>query len=217
MEEINLYDLLRYYVKRWLTIAIAIIVGATIGLVYTFYVQQPQYKSTATVLLIGVNNTGNNQGSVTINNYVNLFTSRRVLEPVIDKLGYNGNYEKLAKSTTAENTKNTDIIKLTMRTNDAKTSKSLLESAIQEFDTQAKALYGKTSVKINVVDSATTPSAPDNIKPVQQIGVATAATTMLTIIALFFVYDYRKSQVTAKQKGVHLEPPTTKARKKAKK
>ncbi|MDO4684830.1 MAG: Wzz/FepE/Etk N-terminal domain-containing protein [Candidatus Saccharibacteria bacterium] len=195
MEEINLYDLLRYYAKRWLTIVVALMIGAIASIVYTFYVQQPQYKSTATVLLIGANNTGTNQGSVTINNYVNLFTSRRVLDPVIDRLGYSGSYEHLAKNTTAENTKNTDFIKLTMKAGSAKGSKALLELAIQEFDNQAKALYGKSSVKLNVVDAATLPTSPDNIKPVQQIGVATAGAGMLAIIALFFVYDYKKSQL----------------------
>ncbi|MDO4759612.1 MAG: Wzz/FepE/Etk N-terminal domain-containing protein, partial [Candidatus Saccharibacteria bacterium] len=206
MEEINLYDLLRFFAKRWLTIAASLLVGTALGVAYTFYIQQPQYKSTATVLLIGANNTGGNQGSVTINNYVNLFTSRRVLDPVIGKLGYSGSYEQLAKSTSVENTKNTDIIKLSLKTGNAKDSKALLESAIQEFDYQAKALYGSTSVKINVVDSATLPSSPDNIKPVQQIGVATAAAGVLAIIVLFFVYDYRKSVGVARQKGVQIEP-----------
>lgn len=200
MEEINLYDLLRYYAKRWLTITIALMIGAIVGTIYTFYIQQPQYKSSATVLLIGANNTGNNQGSVTINNYVNLFTSRRVLDPVISKLNYSGGYEKLASSTTAENTKNTDIIKLSLKTSNAKDSKALLEAAIQEFDDQAKALYGKTSVKLNVVDSATMPSSPDNVKPIQQIGIATAGAGFLTVITLFFIYDYRKTQMITERK-----------------
>lgn len=210
MEEINLYDLLRYYAKRWLTVTIALMIGAIIGTVYTFYIQQPQYKSSATVLLIGANSTGSNQGSVTINNYVNLFTSRRVLDPVIGKLGYNGGYEKLANNTTATNTKNTDIIKLSLKTSNAKDSKALLEAAIKEFDDQAKSLYGKTSVKLNVVDSATMPSSPDNVKPLQQIGVATAGAGFLAIIMLFFVYDYRRSQILT-------EPKTTKAKSRKKK
>ena len=212
MEEINLYDLLRYYAKRWLTITIALMVGAIVGTIYTFYIQQPQYKSSATVLLIGANNTGSNQGSVTINNYVNLFTSRRVLDPVISKLEYNGGYEKLASNTTAENTKNTDIIKLSLKTSSAKDSKALLEAAIQEFDNQSKALYGKTSVKLNVVDSATMPSAPDNVKPVQQIGVATAGAGFLAIVALFFVYDYRKSQILTKRKATKAKSRNKKAK-----
>ena len=87
MEEINLYDLLRFYAKKWLTIASFAIAGAIIGVIFTYYIQQPLYKSSATVLLVGTNRTSG-QESVVLNNYVKLFTSRRVLTPVIDKHDY---------------------------------------------------------------------------------------------------------------------------------
>ena len=57
MEEINLYDLLRFYAKKWLTIASFAIAGAIIGVIFTYYIQQPLYKSSATVLLVGTNRT----------------------------------------------------------------------------------------------------------------------------------------------------------------
>lgn len=213
MEEINLYDLLRYYGKKWLTLVIAMMIGAIIGVSYTFYVQQPAYKSSATMLLIGTNNTGNNQGSVVLNNYVNLFTSRRVLDPVIANSDYSEGYSKLASNTTAENAKNTDIIKVSMSTSDPKMSKSLLESSIQEFEKQAKSLYGNNSVKITVVDTANTPDAPSNIKPVQQIGLTTIGALALAIVVLFFVYDYRNSRaINSKSKT----PKNTKTRKNTK-
>ena len=200
MDEINLYDLLRFYTKRWLTIAIAVMIGAIISITYTYFIQQPQYKSSATILLIGADHSGSNQGSVTLNNYVKLFTSRRVLDPVIANNDYSDDYKTLSGNTTAENVKNTDIINVSMSTSNPKTSKALLESAIQEFEKQSKSLYGNSSVKISVVDSADTPNGPSNIKPLQQIGLMTAASMALAIIVLFFVYDYRKSQLTTKTK-----------------
>ena len=67
MEEINLYDLLRFYAKKWLTIASFAIAGAIIGVIFTYYIQQPLYKSSATVLLVGTNRTSG-QESVVLNN-----------------------------------------------------------------------------------------------------------------------------------------------------
>ena len=68
MEEINLYDLMRFYARKWLTIATVVMMGAILGVIYTFFVQQPQYKSTATLLLIGTTRTSN-QDSVVIHSH----------------------------------------------------------------------------------------------------------------------------------------------------
>ena len=211
MEEINLYDLLRFYAKKWLTIASFAIAGAIIGVIFTYYIQQPLYKSSATVLLVGANRSSS-QDSVVLNNYVKLFTSRRVLTPVIEKHDYNKSFESLVSNTTAENTKNTDFINLSISTTDAKTSKVMLESAMQEFSKQAKELYGDNSVRISIVDAANTPTGSTNVKPLQQIGIATVALTALSIIGLFFVYDYKHSQLVkaANAKPAAKKKPTKK-------
>lgn len=193
MEEINLYDLMRFYARKWLTIATVVMIGAIIGIIYTFFVQQPQYKSTATLLLIGTGRTSN-QESVVLNNYVQLFESRRILEPVIAEQKYDATYDKLAANTTAENVKNTDIINVSISTSSPKTSKALLEAAIEKFREEAKTLYGDGAIKINVVDAADAPIAPTNVKPIQQVGLATVAAFALAVVALFFIYDYTTTQ-----------------------
>lgn len=193
MEEIDLYDLLRFYAKKWLTIATFVMLGGIAGVAYTYFVQSPQYTSKATILLVGTNRTSSASDSVTLNNYVQLFTSRRVLEPVITEHEYNKGYDTLVSNTTAQNTKNTDIINVSISTSDAKQSKALLEDGIQSFRKQARELYGDNTIKINIVDAASLPGQPTNVKPVMQIGLAVAAGFALGIISLFFMYDYRMS------------------------
>ena len=194
MEEINLYDLLRFYIKKWLTIAIFVMIGGIVGIAYTYYIQTPQYESKATLLLVGTDHTSGSQESVTLNNYVELFKSRRVLDTVIADQGYDKDYDTLVSNVTARGTKSTDIINVSIKTPDAKQSKVLLESAIESFRNEAKELYGNSSIKINTVDAASTPKSPSNVRPVIQIGLAAVAGLMLAIIGLFFVYDYRHSQ-----------------------
>ncbi|MBH1956616.1 hypothetical protein I8H84_03465 [Candidatus Saccharibacteria bacterium] len=193
MEEIDLYDLLRFYAKKWLTIATFVMLGGIAGVAYTYFVQSPQYTSKATILLVGTNRTSSASDSVTLNNYVQLFTSRRVLEPVITEHDYNKGYDTLVANTTAQNTKNTDIINVSISTSDAKQSKALLEDGIQSFRKQARELYGDNTIKINIVDAASLPGQPTNVKPAMQIGLAVAAGFALGIISLFFMYDYRMS------------------------
>lgn len=191
MEEINLYDLMRFYARKWMTILIAIMIGAIAGIAYTFYIQQPQYKSTATLLLVNTGRTVSNQESVVINNYVELFTSRRVLGPVVEAQRYEQGYQSLSSQTTAVNVKDTDIINVSIATTDAKKSKALLESAINKFKDESKQLYGDSTVKISVVDAANEPTDSINKKPLQQIGLAVVGSTVIAIIGLFFVYDFR--------------------------
>lgn len=167
--------------------------GGIVGVAYTYFVQSPQYTSKATILLVGTNRTSSASDSVTLNNYVQLFTSRRVLEPVITEHDYNKGYDTLVANTTAQNTKNTDIINVSISTSDAKQSKALLEDGIQSFRKQARELYGDNTIKINIVDAASLPGQPTNVKPVMQIGLAVAAGFALGIISLFFMYDYRMS------------------------
>jgi capsular polysaccharide biosynthesis protein len=194
VEEINLYDLVRYYIKNWLNIVTAVLVGAIIGVAYTYLVQTPLYESKATLLAIGTGRTSANQDSVVLNNYVGLFKSHRVIDPVMQEQDYKDGYDKLISNTTAENQKNTDIIKVSISTKDPKTSKALLESAIQSFRLEAKELYGDNTIDIKTVDSASVPTQPSNVKPYLQIGLAVMASVALAIIILFFMYDYSITQ-----------------------
>lgn len=216
MDEINLYDLMRFYGKKWLTIVSFALFGAIIGIVFTFFIQKPTYKSSATVVLVGTARSGGQESPV-LNNYIELFTSRRVLESVIAKHNYNISYESLASNTTATNAKNTDIINLSLTTSNADTSKAMLESAIQEFTEQSKALYGDGSIRVNIMDGANLPKQSANVKSFQQIIIAIVSMSVLSIIILFFVYDYQHSQSSrptnkkpAKKKPVATKKPAKK-------
>lgn len=194
MEEIDLYDMLRFFVKKWLTIVTFVMIGAIAGIGYTYFLQTPEYTSKAQLLLVG-NTRSSASDSVVINNYVQLFSSNRVLGHVANEQNYDKGYEALAEQTTAENVKNTDIINVAISTTDAKQSQAILETAIETFSQQAKTLYGDNNIKINVVDGASLPSSPSNVKPVVQIGIATIVGLVLAVVSLFFVYDYRMSRL----------------------
>ena len=213
MEEIDLYDLLRFYAKKWLTIVTFVMLGGIAGVAYTYFVQAPEYTSKAQMLLVG-NTRSAASDSVVLNNYVQLFTSHRVLDKVIDSQHYTAGYDALAAHTTAQNVKSTDIINVSISTADAKQSQSLLESAIESFRDEAKKLYGDNNIKINVVDGASQPSRPANVKPAMQIGLAVAAGFVLAVIALFFVYDYRHS--ATKRRTTTESPVTTEETRKPK-
>lgn len=187
VQEINLYDLVKFYARNWGAVLTAIFVGAIVGLIYTFFIQTPLYKSDATALVVN----GGTADTKLNNNYTELFRSRLVLDTVIDGHDYDGNYEKLLSRTTATNDKNTDILKVSIADPDPGKSRELLSTALESFKTEAGKLYGSENIKI--VDSATLPTDPYNVKILQQVGLASAASFFLAVIVMFFVYDYRLS------------------------
>ena len=191
METINFYQLIRYYARKWPVMIVAILVGIGLGVAYVLSIQQPQYKSSATLLLTGVEQ---GQNTITLTNYTTLFTSRRVLDPVIDRAQYKGSYETLLANTTAKHVKNTDIITVSMNAGEPKMSETLLKQAITEFEKQTKALYGKTKVSIKTVDAVNTPSAPASIGLWQAMALGGGGALLLAIVGLFFAYDYAQSQ-----------------------
>lgn len=189
MQEINLYDLLRYYARNWLNLLSALLVGAIIGLVYTAFIQTPLYKSEATMLVVGARTSATD--TTLNNNYTELFKSRLVLGTTTDQLGYGGDYNQLLARTTATNDKNTDVLKVSVVDSDAKKSQRLLRTAVETFKAQAGKIYGSNNIK--TVDVATLPSAPYNVNLVTQVGLSMVAVFALVTIVLFFMYDYSLS------------------------
>lgn len=202
MQEINLYDLIRYYIKNWRILLSAAFVGAILGLIYTGFIQTPLYKSEATILVVGANST---QNTTVNNNYTGVFKSRRTLDSVISKQSYKGSYEQLLSRTTATNEKSSDIIKVSISDPEANKGRELLTVALATFKKEADALYGVDNIKI--VDAASTPTKPYNVSVVNQVSLAIAALLLTTIVLLFFIYDYSISEGAPVSKLILINHP----------
>ena len=192
MQEINLYHLLKYYAQNWATILSFLILGLLAGLIYNNVIQTPLYKSEATLLLVNPAGQRTTQDAVLINNYVELFKSRRVLEPVIREHNYGGSYDQLVGNVEAVNDEDTEIIKVAISSDNAKMSQALTEGAVASFKQEAKTLYNATN--ITTVDEATNPSEPYNVKELPQLGIGATGGLFTSLLLLFFVYDYKTSK-----------------------
>ena len=215
MQETYLYNLIRFYSKRWLIIISVTFFGLVLGFVYSNYIQTPMYKSEATLLLVQPNSATNRtvQDVTLINNYIELFKSRRVLEPVIEKQKLNTSYNDIVGLVEASSSANTEVIKVAVSTNDPQKSKDFLASAVGSFKSQVSQLYKVDNVKI--VDSASLASEPYNIhKELLSFGMA-AVCFIGVFVVMFFAYDYnfikqskiaeedmQKKQVLSEQKVV---------------
>jgi len=189
MQEINLYHLLKFYAKNWMTVILVTTFGIVLGFVYNNYIQTPLYKSEATLLLVNPSDKTATQDTTSINNYVELFKSRRVLEPVIAKQNMDTTYDDLANSVQATNQKDTQVIKVSIATEDPFTSTAFISGAVTSFKKQIKQLYGIDNVQ--VVDNASFNKISSNVHTEIQLALATVAGFIVSVIALFFVYDFQ--------------------------
>ncbi|PKL31554.1 hypothetical protein CVV43_01640 [Candidatus Saccharibacteria bacterium HGW-Saccharibacteria-1] len=203
VQDINLYQLLKFYAKNWIWIVSITLTSLVLGIIFCNFIQTPMYKSEATLLLVRSNSlaSGTSQDTVLINNYIELFKSRRVLDPVIEKQKLNIAYDEMAGLVEASNSKSTEVIKVAVSTTDAEKSKSFLEEAVISFKAQVKQLYKLDNVK--VVDSASLASKSYNINKGLTILLSTVAGFLFIIIILFFVYDFR---ISTKSKKTSDEP-----------
>ena len=209
MQDVNLYHLLSFYAKKWPWILSLTILGATAGFVYNTYVQVPLYKSDATLLLVNNEDRKVGQDSTLINNYIQLIKSRRVLEPVIAAQDHSISYDELTGSTTATNEKNTEVIKISITSKDPETSKKLVDGVVASFKEEVKKLYSRNN--ISIVDNANKSDQPYNVRTWTLILITTLAGLLLSLIALFFTYDFsltKKKPVVRKSAKSSVAAPT---------
>ena len=192
-EEINLYDLLRFYKKRWLALLLTSLAGLALAALYTYVIQTPLYTSNATMIAVGTADKASGQTNTQLNNYIQLFNSRRVLEPVLQQQHSNLSYEALSQKVKASNDKNTELLKLSVTNHDAKNSQRLANGVIASFRKEIKTIYG--SDNIDVVDDANLPTMPANVRPLTQLAFGVAAGLLLAVVGLFFAFDFSQSKL----------------------
>ncbi len=196
MEEINLYKLLGYYVRNWLLILSITLTGLVAGLVYNQFIQTPMYKSNATLLVI--KEAGAAQDTTLLNNYVQLFQSRRVLEPVIKSQNLDMTYEQLSSGVSAVNEKNTEVLQVSVSTKNPEVSQKFLAAAVDSFRAQVQEIYNRRNV--TVVDNASDAEPPFNVNKPLQLAIATGAGFVVSLLVLFFIYDAKGGNVEKRGK-----------------
>lgn len=198
VQEINLYEFLKHYTKYTIFISVATLIGLIGGLVYTNNIQVPMYKSNATLILIQP--TPTETKPTVINNYLELLKSRRVLEPVLNEVNINQSYEQFVNSVSTSSDKDTEVVKLSIATTNGDTSRKAVDATIQSFKEEVKRLY--TVNTIQVVDPASTPKDAYNVRTGLQIILAGMVGFILSIIAVFFIYDFSLSTKSKKQNSL---------------
>ncbi len=173
MEELDLKELFTIFWNKKAQIILLILIFIAIGIIYTVGFTTPEYSASTSLLLAGSAAKGGNQSNtitttdVTLNSklvstYSELVRSKNVLGQVISNLGMDLNYETLKNNIAVANVKDTEMLKITVTTDNPQNAAKIANETANVFiEKIANDFYNINNV--HIVDQAEVNTTPSNI------------------------------------------------------
>lgn len=197
MEELNLTELLKYYLKRIPVIVLATILALLIGYFYIKEVQVPLYHGTTTIILVQQQEQNQSstmmQSELTINEklvstYSQIIKSRRVLDQVIATLNLDTTTNNLANNITVTSVSETSIIKVTVSDEDKELAPVIANQIAKVFETEVTKIYNLEN--ISVIDEAIMEENPYNVNVPKQMIIYALIGLVLSCGIIFVMYYF---------------------------
>ncbi len=193
MEEIDLKELLNYFVSKMFLMLSIIFVVLIIGFSYDAFIKVPKYKSYTTILLTTENSTITSTDVMLnknlIDTYAEIIKSRKVVGKVIENLNLDYTIEELQKNISVANVNDTEIIKITVDNKDGNLAKNIANEIAKVFNGEIIKLYNIQN--IGIVDYAEESLVPYNINILKSIAIYILAGlfTSLAVVFVMFYFD----------------------------
>ncbi len=195
MEKIDIYDLVKFYVKKWPILLAVLLISAGLGYGYDSFLKQPLYTSTSRILFIEkADKTVIGDKNIT-NSLVDVLSSGNILNNGMSKANIKpGAYgvEELRELITVKSAKESNLISIEVETpvsaDSQKINRGIVQSLI-EFSRQKYSQYGE----VQVVDAANLPKTAANINAKKDILMFTGLGLFVSVLLLFVVYDSHKT------------------------
>ena len=201
MEEINIKDLLMYFVKKIPVIAMVSFVMLAVGMLYSVLIKQPLYYGDVTLILVQENKNYNQNSNLTQNDialnqklvttYSEIIKSKRVLNRVIDEMKLDYKTEELAKKINVSSVKDTEIIKIAVSDSNNKEAAKIANKIASVFQNEVTDIYNLENVA--VIDSAEVQTEPFNIHVARDSIIFFAVGFVLTVGIYFVIYYFDTS------------------------
>lgn len=193
--EIDLLEILMYYLRRWYLFLIVGTVTLVAGVAICLFVITPQYKSTTKIIILNQNNNGSltysdmQLASQLTKDYEELIGSRDVLEQVIRECGLSDSYSSLKGRTSIKNVSDTRIIAITVE-DPSPSNAQMIANSIRE--TAAEHIRAVTDVEaVNIVEVANFPTdqSSPSLKKWAVISLGAGILIVLVILTIRFLAD----------------------------
>ena len=210
MEEIDLRELYDYFKSKIMWIIITVILCVGIGNVYTILTRVPMYKSKTTIVLVSENkNESYNQNELQLNKnlvgtYSEIIKSRKILSQVVDNLGLDMTTDALSKNVSVEAVQDTEIIKVSVSSDDPEMAARIANEIATVFTTEIKKIYRLDNV--SVIDKAVKSKKPYNVNYIKDnviyIGIGLVLSCGIIFILFYFDTTIKTSEDIEKKLGL---------------
>lgn len=188
MEELDLKELLNMFWEKKMAIISIVLIAMVIGILYTLLFTTPMYSASTTLVLSGnaLNNTTSTITStdITMNSklvptYRELIKSDNVVRQVISNLGIKMNEDYLKRNITVSSVNNTEVIKITVKSENAKNSAKIANEIATVFTGLVKQTYNIENVQ--VIDVAEVDNQPSNINHTKDVAIFMAIGLVISV------------------------------------
>lgn len=197
MEELDLQDLFKYYLKRIPIILTILVIVIFVGYFYVSFIKTPLYNAKTTIILVQKQNeeitSANMQSSLSINEklvttYSELIKSRRVLQQVKNSLGLDMSISELADNITVNSVKETSIIKITVSSENNHLSVKIANKVASIFKQEISKIYDLEN--ISVIDEASLEEEPYNINLLKELFIYSLIAIVVSCGIIFVIYYF---------------------------
>lgn len=197
MEEINLKDMFSYFLSKISFMAIITVFVGILGCIYAIFLQVPMYNSYTTLVLTRVNEGDSTNTSLTndltinsklVGTYSEIIKSSRIMKPVVEDLGLDYSVEELQKIVVVTNVSDTELIKISVNTDDPELSANIANKIAQVFSQEIKEIYEIQN--LTVIDKAVVDNEPYNVNILKQVVIYLLAGVVISFAVVFVIYYF---------------------------
>lgn len=135
--EIDLWELFQILLKKWLWILLSTLGCAILGLLITMFLITPKYRAEATMI---VNTRQDQTATVTndqitsaqklVDTYSIIIRSRRVVDPIMEKLNIEADYESFVKNIIVESVNDTQVMSIQVENKDPEIALQVVQEIV---------------------------------------------------------------------------------------
>ena len=201
-EEIDLREIFDIFWCKKLFIILAAIVGVILGGIFTNFFIVPKYASSVTLVLTkstegnNITTEGITQSDITLNQkliatYREIIKSKDLLNRVITDLNLDMTYNELFEMITVASVTNTDIMKVTVTTENAQLSASIVNHLTVAFEDELLDIYGIKNTYI--LGAGEVEEKPVNVNLIKNIVIFAMVAVILVMMVIFMMYFFDTS------------------------
>lgn len=191
MEEINIKVLFEFFLSKIIIIILGTTIAILIGIVYTMFFQEPIYQSTAVILTGIVESDEIVESNLELNSklittYTEIIKSKTVLKNVIDTLELECTVQELKDEIDVSKIANTDMISITVKSNEAQKAALIANEIATKFIEQIKKIYNIENV--DIIDKAEVESNPIDTNKANSIVTYALIGLTLSVVMVFIIF-----------------------------